>query len=163
MAGTFHRLPDPTLERRMARLREWATLLDTAFVVPGTRVRFGWDPILGLIPGLGDLVGPLYSAVILVTAIQLGIPRIVQLRMLLTAMVDVAVGVIPVVGDLFDVVWKANKRNMALLERHAHAPRPPSAADWWFVGVVLACLAFVAAAPIVLLIMVFRWLGWSLI
>ena len=163
MAGTFHRLPDPAIERRLARLREWATLLDTAFVVPGTRVRFGWDPILGLIPGLGDLVGPLYSAVILVTAIQLGIPRIVQVRMLLTAMVDVAVGVIPVVGDLFDVVWKANKRNMALLELHAHSPRPPSAGDWWFVGAVLACLAFVAAAPIVLLAMFIRWLGWPLI
>ena len=163
MAGTPHRLPDPALERRLARLREWAALLDTAFRVPGTGVRFGWDPILGLIPGIGDLVGPLYSAVVLVTAIQLGIPRIVQLRMLLTVMVDVAVGVIPVVGDLFDVVWKANKWNLALLERHAHTPRPPSPGDWWFVGGVLACLAIAAAAPIVLLILFVRWLGWSLI
>ena len=163
MAAPRPRPVNPALQQRLQWLRELAGLLDTAFRVPGTRVRFGWDPILGLIPGLGDLVGPAYSAVVLVTAIQLGVPRIVQLRMLLTVMIDVAVGIIPVVGDLFDVVWKANKWNLALLEHHAHEMRPPTAGDRWFVSGVLACLALAAALPIVALVVLIRWLGWSLL
>ena len=158
-----YRILDPALQRRLVRLREWAALLDTAYRVPGTGIRFGWDPILGLIPGLGDLVGPLFSAVILVTAVQLGVPRVVQVRMLLTALIDVLVGVIPVVGDLFDVVWKASQWNLELLERHAHRPQPPSRADWWFVTAVLASLALIAAAPLIALIVLIRWLGWSLV
>jgi hypothetical protein len=154
---------DPVLQQRLLRLREWARLLDTAFRVPGTRIRFGWDPILGLVPGVGDLVGPVYSVLILVTAIRLGIPRIVLLRMLLTVMVDVAVGAIPVVGDLFDVVWKSSQWNLALLERHAHSPRAPTAGDWWFVLAILTCLVLAAAVPIIALVILLRWIGFSLV
>jgi hypothetical protein len=154
---------DPVLLARLARLREWARLLDTAFRVPGTNIRFGWDPILGLIPGFGDLVGPAYSVLILLTAITLRVPRIVQLRMLLTVVVDVAVGVIPIVGDLFDVVWKSSQWNLALLERHAHQPAPVTKGDWWFVMAVLACLGIAAALPIVALVVLLRWLGFPLI
>jgi hypothetical protein len=154
---------DPALHARLTRLREWARLLDTAFRVPGTSIRFGWDPILGLIPGVGDLVGPAYSVFILLTAIKLRVPRIVLLRMLLTVMVDVAVGAIPVIGDLFDVVWKASKWNLALLERHAHQPAPPTKGDWWFVIAVLACLGLAAALPLIALVAFLRWIGFSLI
>jgi hypothetical protein len=151
------------LEGRLMKLREWARLLDTAFRVPGTRIRFGWDPILGLIPGVGDLVGPFYSVLILVTAVSLGIPRIVVIRMLLTVIVDVAVGAIPVVGDLFDVVWKSSQWNLALLERHAQSPHAPTTGDWWFVVTILACLAFAAAVPVVALVVLLRWLGFGLV
>jgi hypothetical protein len=154
---------DPVLLARLARLREWARLLDTAFRVPGTSIRFGWDPIVGLIPGVGDLVGPAYSVLILLTAVKLRVPRIVQLRMLLTVMVDVAVGAIPVVGDLFDVVWKASKWNLALLERHAYQSTGPTRGDWWFVIAVLACLALAAAVPLIVLVAFLRWVGFSLI
>jgi hypothetical protein len=154
---------DSVLQQRLLRLREWARLLDTAFRVPGTRIRFGWDPIIGLIPGLGDLVGPAYSVLILVTAIRLGIPRIVLVRMLLTVMVDVAVGAIPVVGDLFDVAWKSSQWNLALLERHAHSPRAPTTGDWWFVMAILTCLVLAAALPVIALVILLRWLGVSFV
>lgn len=147
----------------MALLREWSARLDTAFTVPGTRIRFGWDPILGLVPGLGDLVGPAFSAVVLFTAIQLGIPRIVQVRMLLTTIVDVVVGVIPIVGDVFDVFWKASEWNLRLLERHAAGPVEPTAGDRVFVFTILGCLAVAAALPFFLLFVFLRWVGFSLL
>jgi hypothetical protein len=100
---------------------------------------------------------------VLITAVQIGVPRVVLVRMLLTAFIDVAVGVIPVAGDLFDVAWKASKWNLALLERHANRPQPPSRGDWWFVGLVLTCLLVMAAAPVVALALLVRWLGWSLV
>ena len=163
MSTNRYRGLTPALEQRLSMLREWSRLLDTAYRVPGTGIRFGWDPILGVIPGLGDLVGPLFSAVVLWTAVQLGIPRIVQVRMLLIAVIDVAVGIIPVVGEAFDVFWKASRRNLQLLERHAAGPVEPGTGDWIFVIVVLASLALAAAAPFVLLAALIRWLGFPLL
>src|SRR4030095_7965267 len=107
--------------RTLAALRKWSVLLDSAFRVPGTNLTFGLDPILGLIPGLGDLTSPLFAAVLRLHAVRMRIPRVVQVRMLINAAIDVLIGLIPVLGDLFDFGWKANVRNLALLERHAHA------------------------------------------
>jgi hypothetical protein len=147
------------MQARLDVLRRWSTRLDSAFEVPGTGIRFGWDPILGLFPGLGDLVTPLYSVAILVTSVQLRIPRIVQLRMLLNVIIDAIVGIVPFLGDAFDVAWKANIANMRLLERHAWEERPPSRGDWLFVvGVALAMLAAVAV-PILAVWFLMRWLG----
>jgi hypothetical protein len=83
--------------------------------------------------------------------------------MLLIAAIDVAVGIIPVVGDAFDVFWKASKRNLALLERHSAGPVEPGTSDWIFVFVVLGSLAVAAAAPFVLLAVLIRWLGFPLL
>jgi hypothetical protein len=163
MPASRQRPLDPELQRRLARLRHWSTLLDSAFRVPGTNLRFGWDPIVGLVPWLGDLVSPVFSIAVLIMAIQLGIPRIVQVRMALTILVDVAVGIVPVVGDLFDFVWKSNEWNLRLLERHAHAPRAPGAGDWIFVIVLLVVIGSVAALPLLALIWLLRWLGFSLL
>ena len=163
MPASRQRPLDPELQRRLARLRHWSTLLDSAFRVPGTNLRFGWDPIVGLVPWLGDLVSPVFSIAVLIMAIQLGIPRIVQVRMALTILVDVAVGIVPVVGDLFDFVWKSNEWNLRLLERHAHAPRAPGAGDWIFVIVLFVVIGSVAALPLLALIWLLRWLGFSLL
>jgi hypothetical protein len=163
MSHNRYRGLTPALEQRLSMLREWSGLLDTAYRVPGTGIRFGWDPILGVIPGLGDLVGPLFSAVVLWTAVQLGIPRIVLVRMLLIAVIDVAIGIIPVVGDAFDVFWKASRRNLQLLERHAAGPVEPRLSDWIFVTAVLGSLAVAAAVPFVLLAALVRWLGFPLV
>jgi uncharacterized protein DUF4112 len=135
--------------RTLEALRRWSVVLDSAFRVPGTQVRFGLDPILGLLPGLGDLATPLFSALLLCHAVRLHTPRVVQLRMLLNAAMDLGIGAVPLVGDLFDVGWKANMRNVALLERHARPGSKASPADWAFVVGVLAALLAVALTPIV--------------
>src|SRR5207244_8237412 len=98
----------------MNALRALKRLLDEAFRVPGTNVRFGWDPIIGLVPWAGDLFTALLSCAILVQAHQMRIPRVVQLRMLINIAIDVLVGVVPIVGDIADLFWKSNTKNCAL-------------------------------------------------
>jgi hypothetical protein len=139
-------------------LRRWATLLDSAFRVPGTRFRFGLDAIVGLIPGVGDISTPAFAALLLVQAVRMRLPLVVQARMVLNAAVDMLLGLVPIVGDLVDIGWKANLRNLALLERHARPGVPPARADYIFVAICLGLLALVAIAPIVLLAWVFsQW------
>jgi hypothetical protein len=141
--------------RTVAALRKWSVLLDSAFRVPGTSFSFVLDPILGLIPWIGDLSTPLFSAVLLLHAVRMRIPKIVQLRMLMNAAIDFAIGVVPVIGDVFDFGWKANVRNLALLERHANPGTAARTSDWAFVLIVLAVLALLAITP-------FLILGWLL-
>ena len=137
--------------RRVDALRQLKRLLDEAFRVPGTNIRFGWDPIIGLVPWVGDALTAILSCAIIVQAHQMRLPKVVQLRMLLNVAIDVIVGVVPFVGDVADVFWKSNTRNFALLERHAAQAQPPTFGDWLFVaGVVLAVIA-VAAIPLVVL------------
>jgi hypothetical protein len=132
-------------------LRKVAQLLDSAFVIPGTSYRVGLDPILGLVPGLGDLVSPLFTIGILWQARELAIPRVVLLRMIFNVAIDSLLGAVPVVGDLFDVAWKANNKNLVLLERHAQEEHAASVGDWLFVGLLIALLVLVAVTPFVLL------------
>ncbi len=141
--------------RTLAALRRWSVLLDSAFRVPGTGLTFGLDPLLGLIPVLGDLASPLFTGLLLLHAVRLRLPRVVQLRMLMNAAIDFGIGIIPVVGDLFDFGWKANVRNLALLERHAAPGARAGAGDWAFVVGILAVLVLTALAPLLLL-------GWLL-
>jgi Domain of unknown function (DUF4112) len=137
--------------KRMRALREWQRLLDGAFRVPGTSFRFGWDPIIGMVPWAGDLFGALMSCALLMNAHQMRVPRVIQLRMLLNVGIDVVLGIVPVVGDVADFFWKSNTRNLALLERHAGQSRPPTPGDWIFVGAVVAALVLVAAVPIIVM------------
>jgi hypothetical protein len=97
-------------------------LLDSAFTIPGTRYRFGLDPLIGLVPGLGDAVSAVFSGYIIIQASRLGAPRSVVTRMIANVALDTVVGWIPVLGDLFDVAWKSNLKNMALLEGHLRQP-----------------------------------------
>ena len=136
--------------RTLAALRKWSVLLDSAFQVPGTKLRFGLDPILGLIPGLGDLTTPVFAALLLLHAVRMRIPRIVQLRMLINAAIDLLIGLVPVVGDFFDFGWKANVRNLALLERHAHPGLRPTTGDWIFVLLIVGALIALAVIPVML-------------
>lgn len=134
--------------RTLAALRKWSVLLDSAFRVPGTRMTFGLDPILGLIPGLGDLTTPLFAGLLLLHAVRMRIPRVVQLRMVMNAAIDLAIGIVPVVGDFFDFGWKANVKNLGLLERHAHPGSKAGTGDWAFVLVVIGLLVAAALIPI---------------
>ena len=100
------------------RLRHLARLLDSAFRVPGTRWRVGFDGLLGLLPVAGDAVGLLLALWLVAEARRLGVPFGVLVRMLLNVLVDALVGSVPVAGDIFDFAFKANERNLRLLERH---------------------------------------------
>ena len=103
---------------RIARLDALTNLLDTAFLIPGTNIRFGLDGMIGLIPGIGDAVTTAMSLYIVHEARQLGAPRYLIARMLANVALDGVVGAVPLLGDAFDVMWRANRRNMALLRKH---------------------------------------------
>lgn len=130
----------------LRKLRWW---LDEAFRVPGTSIRVGWDPIIGLVPWAGDVLTALLACAIVVHAHRRRLPRVVQLRMLLNVAIDLLIGAVPLVGDAADVFWKANSMNMALLDRHAAEVRPASAGDWLFVAGILAAIVAVALVPLV--------------
>ncbi|MEA2904936.1 MAG: hypothetical protein QOI12_2323 [Alphaproteobacteria bacterium] len=100
---------------RLARLDALAALLDTAFIIPGTNIRFGFDALVGLVPGIGDAVTTAISLYIVHEARQLGAPGHLIARMLGNVVVDGLVGSIPLLGDAFDVMWRSNVRNMRLL------------------------------------------------
>jgi hypothetical protein len=142
---------DVAPDRRLEALRRLKYLLDEAFRLPGTNLRIGWDAIIGLVPYAGDLVAAALAGAAVVQAHRMGVPRIVQLRMLLNIGIDVLLGVVPVVGDAADVFWKASTRNFDLLERHAGAPAPRTRGDWLFVVGVMAAIALLAIVPLLLL------------
>ena len=101
------------------RLDRLATLLDTALIIPGTNIRFGLDGLIGLIPGIGDAITTALSAYLIYEAHRLGAPGHVLARMIANVAVDGLVGAVPLVGDAFDVLWRANRRNMRLLREWA--------------------------------------------
>ena len=105
-------------ESRLHRLDKLAQILDTAFRIPGTQFRVGLDGLLGLIPGIGDTIGAAFSAYIVLEAARLGAPKRILLRMIRNLAVETLVGLVPILGDIFDIAWKANVRNLALLREH---------------------------------------------
>lgn len=131
--------------------------MDAGIRVPGTNLRFGLDPILGLIPGAGDAAGAVLAGWILVEAIGRGASRATVIRIAGNVALDAAVGAVPVLGDIFDFAWKANLRNVALLERHLVAPDRAERADRWFVLLVIFGVFAMALGLLVLGILLTRW------
>jgi uncharacterized protein DUF4112 len=121
----------------VSRARGIARLLDDLIRVPGTNIGIGLDPIIGLIPGLGDMIGGAMSSYILFVAAQEGAPTSVLARMLGNIALDSLIGVVPVLGDLFDVGVKSNRRNVDLLERYLGAPKETKAASRGVVALIL--------------------------
>lgn len=109
---------NPRAQDSLARLDALAKLMDGAFVIPGTNIRMGLDGLIGLIPIAGDLVSGLISSYLIWEARQLGASRWVIGRMMANTLIDTTIGAIPVVGDAFDIVFRTNLRNMALLRKH---------------------------------------------
>lgn len=107
-----------TRAERIARIDRLATLLDTRFVIPFTKFRFGADSLIGLAPGVGDAVTTALSLYIVYEAHKLGVPKHVLARMLGNVAIDGLIGVVPVAGDVFDVLWRANRRNVRILREH---------------------------------------------
>ena len=143
--------PDP-----LSRARVLTTLLDSAARVPGTSFRFGLDPVLGLIPGLGDVAGAALSGYVVILASRLGAPKSVIVRMLGNVAIDTVAGAMPLVGDLFDAGWKSNTRNLALLERHVGLPTTERAASRAVVWLTVAALAVLALGAVALAILLVR-------
>jgi hypothetical protein len=130
---------EPVLPRDLAALRRFAGLLDDQFVIPGTDKRFGLDALVGLVPGIGDVVGAVLSAWIVVGAVRHRVPVKILVRMLGNVAADEIVGTIPVLGDVFDLLFKENVANVEMLLRHRDASRPPRA--WREIGVGALALA----------------------
>ena len=126
--------PPHDLLRRLGRL---AWLLDSAFVLPGTRFRFGLDALIGLIPGLGDALGVVISSYIIREAARVGAPPSILVRMAFNVAVEGIVGLVPIAGDVFDAAWKANQRNVALLEAHSRDPKGTARSSTLVVTLVL--------------------------
>ncbi len=150
----------PVRTQETEKVRSLARLLDTAIRIPGTNIRFGLDSILGLIPGLGDVSGAALSGYIVLSAARLGVPRAVLGRMVLNLGVDTIVGTIPLLGDLFDVGFKANVRNAALLEKHIGEPVAAHKTSKWVIVAAVAGIVLLALGGIALTVMVVRGLNW---
>jgi hypothetical protein len=145
-------------DARLDRMRAAARLLDSRFRIPGTNIRFGLEGIVGLIPGVGDLASPLYTGALLVEGLRRRLPFVVQARMVLNSAIDMLMGLVPLLGDVVDIAWKANLRNLALLERHAARPNlPPTRGDYVFVAVCLGLLVLIMLVPIILLALVIAY------
>lgn len=129
-------------------LRAWAELLDNRFRIPGTGIRFGLDPILSVVPGLGDLASPVFAVALILQGVQQRVPKVVLLRMAGNALLDALVGAVPVAGTVADVFWRANVRNLALLERHARPGTPPTRADYAFAWGLAIVFGLLVAVPV---------------
>ena len=131
-------------------LRWWANLLDARFVIPGTRIRFGIDPILALVPGLGDLASPIFAVALIAQGVYQGVPKVVVLRMVGNALIDAFIGAIPLAGVVGDIFWRANLRNLALLVRHSRPGVRPTRADYLFVALVALVFGLVVLIPVLI-------------
>jgi hypothetical protein len=134
-------------------------VLDTWFRVPGTQIRFGLDGIIGFIPGVGDVAGGLASCIIVLAAYFRGAPMVTIARMVVNVAVEVAVGMVPIFGNLFDIGWRANRRNYHLLERTLLTGKRDTYKDWLFMGLIALGLMALALVPFVLLV----WLSGAIL
>jgi Domain of unknown function (DUF4112) len=133
----------PAQQKRVQRVRQLAKLLDEAILIPGINKRIGLDPIIGLIPGGGDTLSMLLSAYIVVEAAILGLPAPTLLQMVGNIVIDALAGTVPVVGDLFDVVTKANTRNLKLLDAHLTEPEFRAKPNKLLVMLIVVLLAII--------------------
>lgn len=141
--------------------RRLATLLDGAIVIPGTRLRIGLDPILGLLlPELGDALTATLSVALLGVAYRERVPKLVMARMLINIAVDALLGAVPLLGDLFDFAFKSNEKNLALIERHrGSGSKEPTLGDRLVVASATLLVIGLFALPLLALALLFRWLA----
>jgi hypothetical protein len=152
--------PDEKLPQDLLALRKFAYLMDQAFPIPGTNIRVGLDAVLGLIPGIGDVMGAMLSTWIIAGALRHRVPARVILRMIGNVAIDLTFGAIPVAGDVFDFLYEENMKNMRLLEKHRDRTRPPrrSSEITLILGLIIAFLAGLALFLVVGVIALVIWL-----
>lgn len=142
------------------RIRWMSQVLDNAIPIPGTGYRVGIDPLLGLFPGAGDVVSTVFSVYIVLESLRFGLPKETLTRMVYNLLADTAIGSVPVAGDVFDVAWKANARNLKLLEAHLQNPQPSRPADRTFIAVVVVILLLLVVAVAAIAFGLIRLLAW---
>jgi hypothetical protein len=152
--------PDSALPADLVALRRFAYLMDQAFALPGTRIRVGFDAILGLIPGIGDVIGAALSSWIIAGALRHRVPPLVIARMVFNVAVDLIFGAVPLAGDVFDFLYEENMMNMRLLEKHRDRRRPPRSPSQiaLVLGAIVAFLVLLAIGIAAALIALVLWL-----
>jgi hypothetical protein len=130
------------------RLRRLARLWDSSIRIPGTGIQLGLDPLVGLIPGVGDAAGALVASYVVLEAVRCDVPPSTLLRMLANVAIDAVLGTVPVIGDIFDVAWKANIKNVALIEHHLADPHGAQHASRSWIIAVVALLVLLAALTV---------------
>jgi hypothetical protein len=141
-------------------LFRWLALIMDEFLrFPGTKIRFGLDPIIGLLPGIGDVASAIISAVALVHAARYGVPKILLARMAMNTLINELVGIVPGLGDAFSFWFKSNVRNYELLRRYSAAPAQSRRGDWIFLVAVLSLLFVIVCAGLIVTVLVFQAIG----
>jgi len=159
-ARTARSRPRSADVNRLLFVRFLADLLDQRFTIPGTSIRVGLDPIVGLIPGIGDALANIAGSAILIIAVQLNIPKIVLTRMGLNIAANALIGAIPVFGALFSIWFRSNAKNADLLERYAGSERRRAGLDdWLFVAGIISAVVLIGFGIILAIVWVIGWLG----
>lgn len=153
----WERLPPEPPPSRAEPLFRWVALvMDELLRLPGTKFRFGIDPLIGLIPGIGDTASALVSAMTLIQAARLGVPKVLLARMSLNILINEVVGIVPIIGDAFSFWFKSNTRNHQLLRAHLGQPQRRRVSDWVFIFAILFLLALVVGVGILVSFLVLR-------
>ena len=133
-------------------------VLDDWFRIPGTRMRMGLDGLIGIVPGIGDLLTGILSCLLIVGAWVRGVPYVALSRMVANVAVGVVIGAIPFAGDVFDIAWKTNQRNYHLLVRHLREPRRHTWKDYVYLSLLGLTILLILATPVVVLVLIILWL-----
>ncbi len=139
-------------EEKLLRLKRLSHNLDEAFTIPGTERKIGIDPIIGLIPGGGDLIGGALSIYIMHAGIRMGMPRAVIIRMFGNVALEFVIGCIPIIGDLFDATWKSNQRNVKLIENSVISEEKNTIFGYLVIGILIKILAGIIFLALMLLV-----------
>ncbi len=150
------------IESTRRRLNRLAWLLDSSIPLPGVKFRIGLDALIGLVPGIGDLIGVILSSYIVGESARAGLPKAILARMVFNVAVEGVVGMIPLVGDLFDAGWKANQRNTRLLDAYLQNPRKARASGGAFVVGMIGLMVVLLVATGVVAFLVLRW-AWQML
>lgn len=143
---------------KLKKLEQLARLLDNSFRIPGTSVQMGLDSLIGLIPGIGDTTGGILSTYIIWQAARMGVPRIVLMRMGVNVILDAMLGAIPIFGDIFDITFKANQKNVQLLSNYFQSPQAAVQRDTVSISLIAASIIVVVGLVVWLMIKFFAWL-----
>jgi hypothetical protein len=154
------RLPPQKTQESYKRLQHLANLLDNAFQIPGTNYSIGIDPLLGLFPAIGDYLGLILSSYLIWESAKLGVSQATLWRMVTNIVIDLAIGAFPLVGDFFDVTWKANQQNLNLLKNHLQSPPTRNKVDKLFLLLIFLGLILLVTITTFMTVLILK-LVWS--